>query len=67
MTREEMLLRNRIKSGQALYSINNVQMATLMHLTIGQWERRLTHPGKLTYSELCRIDKILKLKLFKEE
>lgn len=63
MTKDEALLRQRIKSGQALYSLSNQMMATRMHLTLGQWERRLADPGKLTYSELCRIDRILKLKL----
>ena len=67
MTREEKLLRNRIKSGQALYSISNGTMASLMHLTPGQWEWRLANPGKLTYTELLRLDSILKLKLINQE
>lgn len=63
MVQDEKKLRKRIKSGQALHGISNQDMAIKMHLSLPQWERRLSHPGKLTYLELMKIDKILKLKL----
>ena len=60
-------LRKRIKSRQALYELSNADMAVKMHMSLQQWERRLTKPGKLSYDELLRIEKVLKMKIFWEE
>ncbi|GEM_PF-4689402 len=66
MTKEEIKLRRRIKAGQTLYDMSNTEMATRMHLTLGQWERRLANPGKITYLELMKIEKILKMDLLNQ-
>ena len=63
MTKAETDLRRQIKSKQALYSLSNNEMAIKMHLTLGQWERRLANPGKITFSELCQLRKILKMEV----
>ena len=63
MTKDETNLRRQIKSKQALYSLSNNDMAVKMHLSKGQWERRLANPGKITFSELCQLRKILKMEV----
>ena len=60
-------LRKRIKAGQALYGLSNPDMATKMHLSLQQWERRLKKPGKLSYDELVRLEKVLKMDIFQKE
>lgn len=63
MTKDEQDLRRQIKSKQALYSMSNKEVAIKMHLSPGQWERRLANPGKITFSELCQLRKILKMEV----
>lgn len=67
MTKEEIALRRRIKAGQNMYAMSNPEMATRMHMSLSSWERRLSQPGKITYLELCQLNKILKTNLMKED
>lgn len=63
MTKEEISLRRRIKAGQELRDLSNHEMAVKMRMSLSAWERRLSHPGKITYLELCQLNKILKTNL----
>ena len=62
-TKEETDLRRKIKSAQALYDLSNNDMAIKMHMSLPAWERRLQNPGKISFMELCRINRILKMNL----
>lgn len=63
MTKEESILRRRIKAGQELHDLSNQEVAVKMRMSLPAWERRLSHPGRITYTELCRLNKILKTNL----
>ena len=60
-------LKRRIKSQMELYGYSSENMAVRMHMTTQAWYRRLREPEKISVGELCRLDKILKMKLFTEE
>ena len=59
--------RKKVKSQQVLYGLTNADMAVKMHMSLQQWERRLTKPGKLSYDELLRLEKVLKMEIFRKE
>lgn len=66
MTKAEKL-RRQIKAGQQLKAFSNGDMAIKMHMSLGQYNRRLGNPEKITFGELIRLEKILQISLLAEE
>lgn len=66
MTRGEKL-RRQIKAGQELRAYSNGDMAIKMHMSLGQYNRRLGNPEKITFGEMVKLEKILHINLLSEE
>ena len=62
MTGEE--LKRKIKSQMALYDYSNAYVATCMHIDITTWYKRLQHPERMKFQDVCKLDKLLKMGLF---
>ena len=57
-------LKKIIKSQMAMYGYDANYMAVHMHCDKSTWYKKLQRPERLRFDDLCRIDKILNLKLF---
>ena len=58
------LLKKEIKSAQAWRGMTREELATRMHMSPDQLDRRLRHPERIKLCDLIEFDRILKLNLF---
>ncbi len=56
-------LRKLIKSKMELYGYTSDYMAVKLHLTRATWYKRLQHPERMRFEDLCKVDKVLHLGL----
>ena len=54
-------LRKLIKSKMKLYGYTADYMAIKLHIDRSAWYKRLKHPERMRFEDVCRIDKILHL------
>ena len=59
-------LRKLIKSKMALYGYDADHMAVKLRIKRAAWYRRMQNPGKMKFSDMCQVDKILHLDLINE-
>ena len=59
-------LRKLIKSKMALYGYDANHMAVKLRIKRAAWYKRMQNPGKMKFSDMCQVDKILHLDLINE-
>lgn len=62
MSKEEAL-RRAIKAGQAKRNYTNEDVATRMHMSVDQFNRRLKFPEKISVADLLKFETVLGIKL----
>lgn len=59
-------LRKLIKSKMELYGYDANHMAVKLHLTRAAWYKRLQHPGRMRFEDVCQLERILHLGVINE-
>lgn len=59
-------LRKLIKSKMELYGYDANYMAVKLRIKRAAWYKRMQNPGKMKFSDMCQVDKILHLDLINE-
>ena len=60
-------LRKIIKSKMELYGYTADYMAIKLHLNRSAWYKRLQHPERMRFEDICKLDKILNLGVINDQ
>lgn len=60
-------LRKLIKSRMELYGYDADYMAVKMRIAKSAWYKRLQHPERMRFEDICKIDQILRMGLINQQ
>lgn len=60
-------LKRKIKSQMELYGYDADYMAVKLRLERSSWYKRMQHPERMKFEDICKLDKILHMGLINEK